>query len=290
MQLPKGKSRLDLVKEGVLSQNTLPKRGRFIVAIHRLLEDPRNERRTYRGMEGLIASVKIHGIVEPITVTPDGEHFRILTGHRRYSAAKAAGLIEVEVISREPEDELTRRRKSIVSNVQREDIGAVELAEALHSLLEEDDNLQTQRQLAALIGKSEQWVSDMLRILKLPAKLQERIRTAEISVAYDSAMRIASCQDAALQQELVSAALKGESSRTIRGRLAAHKAGAGRGAGKAQPKNSFLTFTETCEDCTATVRGPDGSAARRSMRTALKRLLKQLGSGDSASGSGPLDI
>lgn len=218
MQLPKGKSRLDLVKEGVLSQNTLSKRGRFVVAIHRLLEDPRNERRTYRGMDGLIASVKIHGIVEPITVTPDGEHFRILTGHRRYHAAKAAGLTEVEVISREPEDEQTRRRKSIVSNVQREDIGAVELAEALRSLLREDDNLQTQRQLAAL---------------------------------------------------------KGESSRAIRGRLAAHKAGASRG-GNALANPRFQTFSETCEDCTASVRGPEGSAARRCMRTALKRLLKQL--------------
>ena len=73
MQLPEGKSRLDLVKEGVLSQSTLPKRGRFIVAIHKLLEDPKNERRTFRNMEGLIASVKAHGIIEPITVTAEGE-------------------------------------------------------------------------------------------------------------------------------------------------------------------------------------------------------------------------
>ena len=128
MKLPEGKSRLDLVKEGVHSLNNLPKRGRFIVSIHKLIEDPDNERRTFRGMEGLIASVKAHGIVEPITVTPEGEHFRILTGHRRYRAAKAIGLHEIEVIARDPEDALTRRRKSIISNVQREDIGAIEMA------------------------------------------------------------------------------------------------------------------------------------------------------------------
>ena len=191
MKLPQGKSRLDLVKEGVLSQSTLPKRGRFIVSIHKLLEDPNNERRTFRGMEGLIASVKAHGIVEPITVTAEGEHFRILTGHRRFRAAKAAGLTEVEVIARDPEDALTRRRKSIVSNVQREDIGAVEMAEALQTMLDEDQTLHTQRELAALIGKPEDWVSAMLRILTLPAKLQEKLGTSQVSVSYDSAMRIA---------------------------------------------------------------------------------------------------
>jgi len=139
-----------MVKAGVLSQSALPKRGRFVVSIHKLLEDPNNERRTFRGMEGLIASVKAHGIVEPITVTPEGESYRILTGHRRYRAAKAAGFTEIEVIARDPETALTRRRKSIISNVQREDIGAIEMAEALQSLLDEDPSIGTQRNLAAL--------------------------------------------------------------------------------------------------------------------------------------------
>ena len=282
MKLPEGKSRLDLVKEGVLSQNTLPKKGRFVVSIHKLLEDPHNERRTFRGMEGLIASVKIHGIVEPITVTAEGENYRILTGHRRFRAAKAAGLTEVEVIAREPEDALTRRRKSIVSNVQREDIGAVELAEALQSLLDEDNALTTQRQLAALIGKSEQWVSDMLSILTLPAIQQEQLRTSEVSVSYDSTMRIARTRDAALQAELIKAALAGESARDIRRRIAERKDADGtkpagkKGNGLAGHKALVFTFTESYEGCTAIVRGPDGKETRRHMRTALKRLLKQI--------------
>ena len=92
MKLPEGKSRLDLVKAGVHSLNTLPKRGRFIISINKLVEDPDNERVTFRGMEGLIASVKAHGIIEPITVTPEGDYFRILTGHRRYRASEVARL------------------------------------------------------------------------------------------------------------------------------------------------------------------------------------------------------
>ena len=80
MKLPEGMSRLDLVRRGLTGN--LPKRGRFIVSITRLKEDPNNERKTFQNMEGLIESVKTHGIVEPITVTPEGEEYRILTGHR----------------------------------------------------------------------------------------------------------------------------------------------------------------------------------------------------------------
>lgn len=281
MKLPAGKSRLDLVKEGVLSGSTLPKRGRFIVSIHKLLEDPENERRTFRGMDGLVASIKAHGIVEPITVTAEGENFRILTGHRRYRAAKIAGLSEIEVIARDPEDAVTRRRKSIISNVQREDIGAVEMAEALQTLLSEDDNLSTQRQLAALIGKSENWVSEMLRILTLPPKLQEKLRSSQVSVGYDIAMRIARCDDDVFQKELLEAALKGESAVNLRRRIAerripsAGKGGEGSRTGGSVTPTLTFTFTEKYKDCTATVRGPEGKDCRRDMRTAIKRLLKQ---------------
>lgn len=278
MKLPEGKSRLDLVKAGINSLNILPKRGRFIVSIHKLLEDPDNERRTFRGMEGLIASVRAHGIVEPITVTPEGDLFRIHTGHRRYRAAKAVGLTEMEVIARDPEDAFTRRRKSIISNVQREDIGAIEMAEALQTLIDEDKSIPTQRQLAALIGKSEQWVSEMLRILTLPANHQEQLRTSQVSVSYDSAMRIARCKPEH-QKELIAATLRGETTREIRGRIAAHKdpANAKQRRGNANlPVNFMFTFSETCEDCTATVRGPEGDKTRKHMRTAVERLLQSL--------------
>jgi ParB family transcriptional regulator, chromosome partitioning protein len=286
MKLPQGKSRLDLVKEGVLSQSTLPKRGRFIVSIHKLLEDPNNERRTFRGMEGLIASVKMHGIVEPITVTAEGDGFRILTGHRRFRAAKAAGLTEVEVIARDPEDAVTRRRKSIVSNVQREDIGAVEMAEALQTLLDEDESIQTQRQLAAVIGKGEAWVSEMLGILRLPAMLQEKLRTSEVTVPYDSAMKIAHNRDVDFQKELVSAVLKGETVREIRQRIAEKKpvnlaatekrSGAASTAATNRPSAAQVTVTESIDGYTATIRGPRGKGAREMMVSALEKLIQTL--------------
>src|SRR5687767_14350741 len=131
-KLPEGKTRLDLVREGLAQDASLKKRGRLVVSILKLREDPKNERKTFRNMAGLVASIRAVGLIEPITVTPEpDESYRIITGHRRYRAAKAAGLKQVEVLIREPEDELARRQKSVISNVQREDVGPVELAEGL---------------------------------------------------------------------------------------------------------------------------------------------------------------
>src|SRR5947199_6646893 len=137
-KLPEGKTRLDMVREGLAQDAGLKKRGRLVVGISRVKEDPKNERKTFRNMEGLTASIKAVGLIEPITVTAESnETYRIITGHRRYRAAKAAGLEQVEVLIREPEDELIRRQKSVISNVQREDVGPVELAEALQSIMDE---------------------------------------------------------------------------------------------------------------------------------------------------------
>jgi len=264
MKLPEGKSRLDLVKAGLTGG--WAKRGRLVVNLDRLLEDPRNERKTYRNMEGLIASVKALGVIEPITVTPEGDGFRILTGHRRARAARAAGVTEVEILVREPEDELARRRKSIVSNVQREDVGPVDMAEALHSLLNEDPTIKNQAALAQVIGKTEAWVSGMLRVLTLPAELQEKVGTSQHSVAYETMMRIARVEDAVEQRALVDAALSGVPAGEIRRRINERKE-----QGRATEK-----ITESFGNYTASVQGPAGSGANERMRTAVEALLKKL--------------
>jgi ParB family chromosome partitioning protein len=219
-KLPEGKTRLDLVKAGLTGGDTgLKKQGRLIVSIERLREDPRNERRTFRNMEGLVASVKAVGLIEPITVTAEegqGGSYRIVTGHRRYRAAKTAGLSQVEVLIREPDDELTRRVKSIVSNVQREDVGPVEMSEALQALLDEDQRVKSQDDLAKLIGKDKTWVSGMLRILTLPVPLQRKVGSTQLSISYDAMIRIARLEDEAHQRALVEQLLTGATQKEIR--------------------------------------------------------------------------
>ncbi len=218
MQLPDGKTRLDLIREGLVDGG-LKKRGRLVVGIDRLKEDPKNERRTFRNMDGLIASVKAVGLIEPITVTTEeGQDgvYRIITGHRRFRAAKAAGLAQVEVLIREPDDELTRRVKSIISNVQREDVGPVEMAEALQALMDEDERVKTQDDLAKMIGKDKAWVSGILRILSLPTHLQQKVGASQLSIAYDSMIKIARLENPADQERLIQVVLDGGSMRDIR--------------------------------------------------------------------------
>lgn len=271
MKLPEGKSRLDLVKAGLTGG--LPKRGRFVVSIDRLQEDPDNERKTFNNMDDLIESVRRHGIIEPITVTPDGEHYRILTGHRRYRAAKAVGLPDIEVLVREPDDHITRRFKSLISNIQRENIGVVELAETLRALLD-TGAVATQRELARQIGKTEQWMSSTLRILELPARLQEQLRSTP-GIGYEIPQRIAQVDDAKLQEQLVMAALAGESQIRIRERISAHRAQQG-DRPKRPRSTSLIQLSHKQGNCIATLKTKREPQAREVMLGALRHLEQQV--------------
>lgn len=250
-RLPEGKNRLDLVRSGLGDLHT-KKRGRLIAALDKLREDARNERKTFRRIDELAASIKAAGLVEPLTVTPEeGGLYRIITGHRRYRAAKLAGLVEVEVIIREPEDELTRRQKSIVSNVQREDIGPIEMAEALRQMMDEDPRITNQDDLAKLIGKDKAWVSGMLRILDLPSDLRREVGTSQLQVSYDSMIRIARLDDEQQQRVLVGAALGGATHKQIRERIDQMKGkpSAGKSTSPStaspKPKQAYATMVDT---------------------------------------------
>jgi ParB/RepB/Spo0J family partition protein len=217
---PQQKSRMQILKEhaakGTLAAIGLPKTGRLVVNVKKLVEDPRNERRHFTGLEELAASIRQFGIVEPLTVMPDGgESYRIITGHRRFRAAKLAGLNAVEVIIRDPEEERTTRLKSLVSNVQRQDLNPVDLAEALQSRLDDDREL-TQRKLANIIGKDEQWISAMLGILRMPKVLLKKLRTSQVSLPYDAVSKIARLHNEDDQKQLVALLISGATTRAIR--------------------------------------------------------------------------
>lgn len=243
--LPPGKTRIDLVRDGHLAgAGPIKREGRLIVSLDKLIEDPRNERKTFRNMEGLIASVKAVGLLEPLVVTPiDGGRYQIVFGHRRYRALKAAATTEAEVIVRHPEAEHERRLKSIVSNVQREDVGPVEMAEALQALIDEDDRIKEQDDLAKLIGKDKAWVSGMLRILTLPAALQRKVGTSQLSLSYDTMIRIARLDDPAEQKRLVDAVLHGATVREVRQHISQVKTAKGDPKRSAAPKPKRVFHT-----------------------------------------------
>ncbi len=272
-KLPEGKTRLDLVREGLAPDASLKKRGRLIVSISKLKEDLKNERKTFRNMDGLVASIKAVGLIEPITVTaePD-DHYRIITGHRRYRAAKTAGLEQVEVLIRDPEDELTRRQKSVVSNVQREDVGPVELAEALQSLMDEHPNIDSQDDLAKLIGKDKTWVSRMLRILDLPAPLQRRVATSQLSLSYDAVASIARLSEKGEQERLIDALVNGATIRDIREHIASRK---GKGKSKQQAVMKPKRVYHTAHRATVIVQATGAQLSNQQCIDALREALKQ---------------
>lgn len=214
-------TRLQLIREkGSNAIPAIPKRGAQLLDIDLIVEDPKNERKTFNNMDGLVDTVKAMGVIEPLTVTQfDDGKYMVVTGHRRLRAAKLAGLKQLRVVITDPEEGQARRRRSIVSNVQREDVPPVELAEALQAILDEDPAVKTQRDLAKMIGKRESWVSDMLRILTLPAPLQQELRTSEVPVPYDAVMRIARVDDAKDQKQLIQDVLDGKSNREIRAKI-----------------------------------------------------------------------
>ena len=284
-------SRLQLVREkGRAATPALPKRGAQLLDIELLVEDPANERKTFRNMDGLIETVKTMGVIEPLTVTPaDGGGYMVVTGHRRLRAAKAAGLNQVRVIIAEPSEAQVRRRRSIVSNVQREDVPPVEMAEALQAILEEDPNVGSQRELAQLIGKRESWISDMLRILTLPPELQQELRTSETAVPYDAVMRISRVDDQRLQRRLVRDVLDGKSNRDIRGKIEkAKQERAGQDGGRTEkagpaakpdpaPKASTEPYTIEVSSASVAVtftggNAPSKAAAIQALREALQTL------------------
>jgi ParB family transcriptional regulator, chromosome partitioning protein len=241
-------SRLDMVRGGQTFD--MPRTGRLVVSVEKVVEDPRNERKVFRSMDGLVASMKAVGLVEPITATTTSDgRYQIITGHRRYRAAVAAGLSQIEILIREPEAERARRRKSLVSNIQREAIGPVELAEALQEQLEEDGDVGSQASLAEVIGKDKTWVSAMLRILTLPIRLRERVGTSQLSISWESVARIARLSDVALQEELVDALLDGATHQEIRQRIQektdAREVAENEQSKKVRPRNVYRTTQET---------------------------------------------
>lgn len=211
-------NRLDMVRQMAASGGSfgLAAEGRKIVPITSIDEDPQNERRTFRNLEGLTVSVKTFGVLEPPTVfeKPDGR-YQILTGHRRFRAAGMAGMEKLEVLIRKNEEGKTVRTKSIISNVQREDVNPIEMANALQSLLD-DNEVSTQSALAELIGKDKTWVSKMLRILSLPATIQEKVATSQLLVSYDAVAEVARIEDPRQQSRLIDFLLSGASVQQVR--------------------------------------------------------------------------
>lgn len=174
------KDRLNAAVEGEASSDALLKEGgeRFAnVPVSAILPDPDQPRKSLGSLEDLKASIKEHGIIQPIVISPFGEEqFLIIAGERRFSAAKEMGLKTVPAIIRTV-DEHRRLEVQIIENIHRQELSPVEEAAAYRKLMEEFS--LSQRQLAARLGKSPAAINETIRILSLPEEILESVRTSE---------------------------------------------------------------------------------------------------------------
>ena len=134
----------------------------------------------------LAASVKIHDIIQPITVTRSVTgKYRIIAGERRFRAAKIAGLEDIPVYIRDVKDSKILEL-ALLENLQREDLNAIEIALSYKQLMEELD--YTQDQLAERMGKERSTVTNYIRLLKLPPDIQAAVRNGSISMGHARAL------------------------------------------------------------------------------------------------------
>lgn len=154
----------------------------------------------------LADSIREHGVIQPLVVRPmEKGGYQIVAGERRWRAARMAGLNEVPVVIRELDDTQTLEI-AIIENLQREDLNPVELAQGYRSLI--DHYGMTQEQVADKLGKSRPVVANTIRLLSLPEKVLEHVRSGEISRGHAKALL--SLEDSALIEETAARILKGD--------------------------------------------------------------------------------
>jgi ParB family transcriptional regulator, chromosome partitioning protein len=156
-------------------------------------------------LEELAASIREHGLIQPLIVSSAGEGYEIIAGERRWRAAQLAGLTSVPVIVREAAAQQVLEL-ALIENVQRADLNPLEEARAYQSLV--DDFGLTDGEIARRMGKgSREAIANMRRLLQLDTEAQEAVLASRISAGHGRA--ILKLKDAGLQRALLGA-IQGE--------------------------------------------------------------------------------
>ncbi|MGM0506842.1 MAG: ParB/RepB/Spo0J family partition protein [Bacteroidota bacterium] len=158
------------------------------VPVEHIRANPDQPRREFAPdrLEELADSIRLHGIIQPVTVRYLGEkRFELISGERRFRASKMAGLSEIPAYVREVEDKdiLTL---ALIENIQREDLNPLEVAMGYQRLMDEME--YTQADVADQVGKNRSTVANMMRLLQLPDFLQAGLRDEVIRTGHARAL------------------------------------------------------------------------------------------------------
>ena len=136
-------------------------------------------------LDELARSIQTSGIIQPLVVRPKGQRFQLIAGERRWRAAQRAGLTKVSSIVRQVPDELALEM-TLVENIQREDLNAMEAARAFERLM--DEFQLTQESVAERTGKDRATVANAIRLLKLEPTIQEWIEEGKLTAGHGRAL------------------------------------------------------------------------------------------------------
>ena len=211
-QIPKrralGRGLEELFNSEVLDYNTVeekivketPKDEIVMVKLDELRSNPYQPRKVFdeAALQELAASIKEHGVFQPIIVKKSIKGYEIIAGERRVKASRLAGLTEIPAIIRDFND-TQMMEIALLENLQRENLNAIEEATAYKKLL---DTLNlTQEELAKRLGKSRSHITNMLGLLTLPESIKEEIIKNNISMGH--ARVLSKLEDQQQQEELL---------------------------------------------------------------------------------------
>lgn len=145
---------------------------------------PRTEFRPEQ-LHELAASIKVHGVIQPIIVRRNGTRYELVAGERRWRACRLAGMVDVPVLIQDIADEHLLEI-ALIENLQREDLNAMETAQAFDRLHRQHG--LSHEQLAERTGKDRSTIANIIRLLKLPSDLQQMVMERRLSMGHARAI------------------------------------------------------------------------------------------------------
>ncbi len=159
----------------------------FICPVEKIRPNRNQPRKHFASekLDELAASIREKGIIQPLVVTRKDDHYEIIAGERRWRAAQKAGLHEIPIVIREATPDAVMEL-ALIENIQRQDLNAIEEAQAYRSLVEQFSI--SQEDVARRVGKNRTTVTNALRLLKLPDVIQQDIVEERLSMGHARAL------------------------------------------------------------------------------------------------------
>jgi ParB family chromosome partitioning protein len=160
----------------------------FLCDIEKIVPNTYQPRKIFQkeALEELTESIKIHGIIQPLTCRWKDGRLELIAGERRWRAAQRAGLKQVPVVIRDVPEDQNSLEMAIIENIQREDLNCIEEAIAYQQLM--DEFQISQEQIAERVGKGRTTIANTLRLLKLPAVIREDIASGALTMGHARAL------------------------------------------------------------------------------------------------------